>query len=82
MCLCRSAEIQLSWVVGVTNSASSTFPIDHLYNRLTNARRQLALFQHHDGITGTAKDATVIDYGERLVCFVLHFRKKCFKTLL
>jgi alpha-mannosidase II len=68
---CRFAEILYSWSVGVTNTALSTFPVDVVYNRLTNARRQLALFQHHDGITGTAKDATVIDYGERWVSVVV-----------
>jgi len=45
-------------------------------NRLLElARRNLGLFQHHDGITGTAKDFVVVDYGTRLMKSVMDCKK-------
>lgn len=61
----RSAEQALAHVLA-TSSTPPKF-IDDLRAKLTDARRQLAIFQHHDGITGTAKDPVVNDYADRLI---------------
>ncbi|KAM9734452.1 LOW QUALITY PROTEIN: alpha-mannosidase 2 [Menidia menidia] len=51
------------------------FPAAPLFRRLVAGRRSLALFQHHDAVTGTARDPVVVDYGTRLFRAVLSLRQ-------
>ncbi|XP_071328218.1 alpha-mannosidase 2 [Trachinotus anak] len=51
------------------------FPAREHFQRLTAGRRSLALFQHHDAVTGTARDPVVVDYGTRLFRSILNLRQ-------
>ncbi|XP_053266802.1 alpha-mannosidase 2 [Pleuronectes platessa] len=51
------------------------FPAEEHFQRLTAGRRSLALFQHHDAVTGTARDPVVVDYGIRLFHSILNLRQ-------
>lgn len=64
----RGAEILYSLAVAHARrfGLSGQYPLSNLV-LLTEARRSLGLFQHHDAITGTAKEAVVVDYGVRLL---------------
>ncbi|CAL9124563.1 unnamed protein product [Musa acuminata var. zebrina] len=62
----RASEILAALVLGYCQKLQcAKLPISFSH-KLTAARRNLALFQHHDGVTGTAKDHVVRDYGTRM----------------
>ena len=65
----RSAEILFTWSYNVAKKNDNQAVIktlDTSYAGITKARRNLALFQHHDAITGTAKQFVTHDYGEKM----------------
>uniref|UniRef100_A0A3Q3XLF8 Alpha-mannosidase n=1 Tax=Mola mola TaxID=94237 RepID=A0A3Q3XLF8_MOLML len=55
--------------------AMDSFPAREHFQRLTAGRRSLGLFQHHDAVTGTARDPVVVDYGTRLFHSILNLRQ-------
>lgn len=55
----RSAEMLHAWQTWDTESGFEEL--------LQYARRALSLFQHHDGITGTARDHVVKDYAMQMI---------------
>lgn len=60
----RSAEIVFSLTNLISNNKFKHS--NELYKKLLTARRNLGLFQHHDGITGTSKTPVVKDYAMKL----------------
>ncbi|KAK0679652.1 MA2A1 mannosidase, partial [Pygoscelis papua] len=73
----RAAEIlySLALVQSSKSEKLSVFPSVDNYKLLTEARRNLGLFQHHDAITGTSKDWVVVDYGTRLFHSIMNLKK-------
>ncbi|KAI4347652.1 hypothetical protein L6164_008444 [Bauhinia variegata] len=62
----RATEIMMALLLGFCRRSQCEKLSMGFSYKLTAARRNLALFQHHDGVTGTAKDHVVIDYGSRM----------------
>ncbi|KAK7381345.1 hypothetical protein VNO78_33973 [Psophocarpus tetragonolobus] len=81
----RATEMMLALILGFCRrSHCEKFAMGFSY-KLTAARRNLALFQHHDGVTGTAKDHVVMDYGLRMHTSLLDlhiFMSKAVEALL
>ncbi|CAB1318059.1 unnamed protein product [Coregonus sp. 'balchen'] len=73
----RAAEILYSLTLANIRryGKRNDFPAVENYRLLTEARRNLGLFQHHDAITGTGKDLVVIDYGTRLFHSILNLKQ-------
>uniref|UniRef100_A0A2P2K782 Alpha-mannosidase n=1 Tax=Rhizophora mucronata TaxID=61149 RepID=A0A2P2K782_RHIMU len=62
----RASEMMMALLLGYCQRAQCEKLATGFAYKLTAARRNLALFQHHDGVTGTAKDHVVRDYGTRM----------------
>lgn len=64
----RAADVLLSLAAGSGSPGHQWLPqsvLDRLHDKLSDGHKALGLFQHHDGITGTAKDAVVLDYANK-----------------
>ncbi|CAG0925515.1 unnamed protein product, partial [Notodromas monacha] len=61
----RSAEVL--YVAALTSGQVPGEESVLMHTQLDQARKALSLFQHHDGITGTAKDFVVDDYGKKML---------------
>jgi len=65
-CYGRAGEILYSLALAsARRHGASSFPESTLLSRCMTSRRQLGLFQHHDAVTGTARDFVVANYGDK-----------------
>ncbi|XP_047288472.1 alpha-mannosidase 2x isoform X8 [Homo sapiens] len=74
--MCRGAEVLYSLAAAHARRSglAGRYPLSD-FTLLTEARRTLGLFQHHDAITGTAKEAVVVDYGVRLLRSLVNLKQ-------
>ncbi|XP_022200553.2 alpha-mannosidase 2 [Nilaparvata lugens] len=64
----RSAEILFTLALNIARQNRVEHDnLRRLFQNLINSRRQLSLFQHHDGITGTSKAYVMEDFRNRLI---------------
>ncbi|XP_055518569.1 alpha-mannosidase 2x isoform X1 [Leucoraja erinacea] len=72
----RAAEILYSLALNHARrfGVDIKYPVSD-YHFLTEARRNVGLFQHHDAITGTSKEVVVVDYGLRLFHSLMNLKR-------
>ncbi|XP_072138239.1 alpha-mannosidase 2x isoform X1 [Mobula birostris] len=72
----RAAEILYSLALNHArhSGVDMRYPVSD-YRFLTEARRNIGLFQHHDAITGTSKEVVVVDYGLRLFHSLMNLKR-------
>lgn len=61
----RTAEILYSFAKMIIDGKTNTIILKD-YSNLISARQDLALFQHHDAITGTSRKFVMQNYGQKL----------------
>lgn len=60
----RGSELlsTIAWIKGHDQLAE-----EKITSKISEARKWHSLFQHHDGVTGTARDNVVVDYAQKMI---------------